>query len=137
MVWSDTENVEWKIPIPGLGWSSPSVHKGTLYLTTAVPVGEGLSLRAFAMDARTGKLIWETEVKKVEKAPAIHAKNSHASPTPIVRDGSVFVHFGTLGTARLSTKDGAVQWLCEELVYPPVHGSGGSPVLWDGKLAII
>jgi hypothetical protein len=77
------------------------------------------------------------EVKSVEKAPAIHAKNSHASPTPIVRDDAVYVHFGTLGTAKLQPGDGKTVWLCEELVYPPMHGSGGSPVLYDNKLAII
>ncbi|MFO1092419.1 MAG: PQQ-binding-like beta-propeller repeat protein [Planctomycetaceae bacterium] len=54
-----------------------------------------------------------------------------------MRDGAVFVHFGTLGSARLNAADGATQWLCTELVYPPVHGSGGSPVLCDGRLIVV
>jgi outer membrane protein assembly factor BamB len=137
MEWSDSQNVAWSAPIPGLGWSSPSIVDGTIYLTTAVPQGEGLSLRAYAIDSATGKTIWEREIKSIDKAPPIHAKNSHASPTPIVRDGSVFVHFGTLGTARLSAKTGEIQWLCEELIYPPMHGSGGSPVYCEGKLVIV
>lgn len=137
MQWSDTQNIEWRKTIPGLGWSSPSIHNGVLYLTTAVPQGEGLSLRVLALDAQTGEPRWEREIKQVEKVPAIHAKNSHASPTPIVLDDAVFVHFGTLGTARLEPADGRIVWLCEELVYPPVHGSGGSPVLFDEKLFII
>ncbi len=135
--WSDTKNVAWKVPVPGLGWSSPVLGDGKVYLTTAVKQGEGLSLRAMALDAATGKTVWDREVRKVDKAPSIHTKNSHASPTPILHEGSVFVHFGTLGTARLSDKDGSLQWLCTELVYPPLHGSGGSPVLHDGKLAIV
>jgi len=137
MEWSDTQNIEWKVPIQGLGWSSPSVHRGVVYLTTAVPQGEGLSLRAMAIEAGSGKNLWDIEVKRVEKIPAIHAKNSHASPTPIVRDDAVYVHFGALGTAKLRPSDGGIEWLCEELDYPPVHGSGGSPVLRDNKLAII
>ncbi len=68
--------------------------------------------------------------------PAIHKKNSHASPTPIIRDGAVYVHFGPLGIAKLNL-DGEVVWLNTELTYPPVHGSGGSPVLYDGKLFIV
>ncbi len=48
----------------------------------------------------------------------------------------MYVHFGVLGMAKLSTADGQVQWLCEELEYPPMHGSGGSPVLHAGKLFI-
>lgn len=135
--WSDSKNVVWKVPVPGLGWSSPVLGDGKVYLTTAVKQGAGLSLRAMALDSTTGKTIWDREIRAVDKAPSIHTKNSHASPTPILKDNSVFVHFGTLGTARLSAKDGAIQWLCTELVYPPLHGSGGSPVLHDGKLAIV
>ncbi len=134
--WSDTKNVVWKVPVAGLGWSSPSISDGKVYLTTAVAKGEGLSLRAIALVKETGKVIWDREVKAVDKAPSIHAKNSHASPTPVVRDGSVFVHFGALGMARLSASDGATQWMCNDLDYPPMHGSGGSPILNDGKLVI-
>jgi outer membrane protein assembly factor BamB len=135
--WSDTEKVTWKTAIPGLGWSSPVYSQGRVYLTTAVPEGEGLSLRALAIDAISGAIVWNQEVRSIDKSPSIHAKNSHASPTPIVADDSVFVHFGTLGTARLSQREGAIQWLCTELIYPPMHGSGGSPVLCEGKLVIL
>lgn len=135
--WSDTTHVAWKTPIEGLGWSSPAVADGRVYLTTAVPAGTGLSLRTLALNATTGETLWEREVRALDQAPAIHSKNSHASPTPIVSDGSVFVHFGPHGTFRLATTDGAIQWSCTELVYPPVHGSGGSPVLHDGKLFVI
>lgn len=132
-----TENVVWKVPVPGLGWSSPVVVADRIYLTTAVPQGEGLSLRTMALDTQTGRVIWDREIRSLEKVPAVHAKNSHASPTPIVSDGSVYVHFGTFGTARLSAADGTIEWLCTELVYTPMHGSGGSPVLRDGKLVIV
>jgi outer membrane protein assembly factor BamB len=135
--WSDTENVEWKVPIPGLGWSSPVVVEGRIYLTTAVPQGEGLSLRALALSAETGEVIWDREVRAVAETPAIHTKNSHASPTPIVSDGAVFVHFGPLGMARLASGDGEIEWTNFDIVYPPVHGSGGSPILYEGKLFIV
>lgn len=35
---SATRNVVWKQRIPGLGWSSPIIHDGRIFLTTAVPV---------------------------------------------------------------------------------------------------
>ena len=135
--WSETQTIAWKAPIAGLGWSSPVVADGKVLLTTAVPVGEGLSLRTLALDVQTGKTLWDREIRAVEKAPAIHAKNSHASPTPIIRDGAVFVHFGPLGMARLKLSDGAMQWTCFELDYPPLHGSGGSPILHGDKLVIV
>ena len=136
LVWSETQNVVWKTEIPGLGWSSTSIVGGRVFLTTAVPRGEGLSLRALALDAETGHVVWDREVRALEKTPAIHPKNSHASPTPIVRDGKVYVHFGAQGMARLSADDGAIEWTCFDFDYPPVHGNGGTPVLHDGKLVV-
>ncbi|MBX9791221.1 MAG: PQQ-binding-like beta-propeller repeat protein [Pirellulales bacterium] len=135
--WSDTKNVAWKVAVPGLGWSSPVVADGKIFLTTAVPRGAGLSLRALALDTTSGKVLWDREVRAVETAPAIHVKNSHASPTSIYRDGALFVHFGTLGMARLAASDGSIKWFCNELIYAPVHGSGGSPILQDGKLVVV
>jgi outer membrane protein assembly factor BamB len=137
--WSATKNVAWKQAIPGLGWSSPVVVDGRVYLTTAVPVAAGPAsdqlLRALCLDAGTGKTLWDTEVFRQDgsKAPRIQAKNSHASPTPLVRDGRLYVHFGHQGTACLDL-DGKVLWRNTDLTYRPVHGNGGSPVLTDGLL---
>jgi outer membrane protein assembly factor BamB len=39
--------------------------------------------------------------------------------------------------ARLKASDGAVEWINTELKYPPLHGSGGSPVLHNGRLAVV
>ncbi len=33
--WSTTENVEWKVAVPGMGWSSPIVAGGKVFVTTA------------------------------------------------------------------------------------------------------
>jgi outer membrane protein assembly factor BamB len=37
--WSATENVEWKVDIPGRGWSSPIVTGGKAFLTTVITEG--------------------------------------------------------------------------------------------------
>lgn len=133
--WSGTENVAWKASIPGSGWSSPVLVKGRLYLTTAVPAenGSGLSLRALCLEAGTGKQIWSTEVFKPDTGSSVHKKNGYASPTPLVSDGKIFVHFGHLGTACLDLA-GKVLWHQNSIKYPPVHGNGGSPVLAGNHL---
>jgi outer membrane protein assembly factor BamB len=137
--WSATEHVAWKHEIPGSGWSSPAVAGGRVFLTSAVPAkdaAEGdLSLRALCFDAATGQSIWDVEVfREVKaKAPGIHSKNSHASPTPIVDGKEIYVHFGHQGIARLAW-DGSVVWRNTELKYPPVHGNGGSPALVGDRL---
>jgi outer membrane protein assembly factor BamB len=136
--WGPGKNVAWKVEIPGKGWSSPVVGGGRIYLTTAVPAGEGRradqSLRALCLDAKTGKTLWDREVFRQDgkAAPAIHSKNSHASATPVLDGGRLFVHFGHEGTACLNPDDGSVLWANRELKYKPVHGNGGSPVV-DGQ----
>ena len=137
--WSETENIAWKAPIEGDGWSSPVVADGRIYLTTAVPEQNGnekaRSLRALCLDAATGKSLWNVEVFRQDgKRVQIHSKNSHASPTPVVRDDRLFVHFGPLGTACLST-NGEVIWKNDQLVFKPTHGNGGSPAL-QGDLLV-
>ena len=107
--WSDTENVKWKVSVPGKGWSSPVISKGKIYLTSAVAEGDNQDaadvsreLRVICYDSSNGKEIWDTKVfeQKPLKRP-IHHKNSHASPTPIIEDGKVYVHFGHMGSACL------------------------------------
>lgn len=127
--WTATSNVAWKMPIPGEGWSSPVRVGERIYLTTALPSDGGLSLRALALDASDGRMIWNTEVFHEPSAGrGIHQKNSQASPTPLVSGERLFVHFGHLGTACLDLA-GQVQWRQTSLRYPPVHGNGGSPIL--------
>jgi outer membrane protein assembly factor BamB len=128
--WDAKKNVTWRKEIAGLGWSSPVVAAGKIYLTTAVPQNGGYSLRALCLDARTGTIVWNEEVfQEPPSAPKPHSKNSHASPTPVLEGGKVYVHFGHLGTACLKAGDGSKVWATQELAYKPVHGNGGSPIV--------
>lgn len=134
--WSATDRVAWKQPIPGVGWSSPVLSNGKLYLTTAVSDDKApMSLRAMCLNAADGKLDWNIEVFQPEEKAAreMHSKNSVASPTPIIDGERLYVHFGHLGTAALDLT-GKIIWRQTELAYLPRHGNGGSPVLCDGRL---
>lgn len=137
--WSADKNVAWKQRVPGLGWSSPIIWEGRIYLTTAVLITdtprEDQSLSALCLDAKTGKVLWEKEVFRQDgrKAARIHEKNSHASPTPLTDGERLYVHFGHQGTACLDF-DGKVLWQNTSLKYDPVHGNGGTPILVDDKL---
>ena len=128
--WSNTRNVAWKQLIPGSGWSSPALKDGRVFLTSAVggDSGSTMSLHALCLDEGSGKILWDIEVFGGAQATRIHTKNSHASPTPLVAEGRIYVHFGHQGTACLDL-DGKVIWRQASLNYPPVHGSGGSPIL--------
>ena len=135
--WDATKNVVWKQDIPGSGWSSPVVVEGKVYLTSAVVIDKSkdLSLRTLCLDASSGKILWNVETfrQAATGSPNIHGKNSHASPTPVVEGGRIYVHFGHQGTACLDPM-GKILWSNRDLKYTHVHGNGGSPVLVDGLL---
>ena len=38
--WSETNNLRWRIALPGKGHSSPIVYGDSVYVLTAMPVGE-------------------------------------------------------------------------------------------------
>lgn len=136
--WSESENITWKVELPGMGWSSPVVADGHIYVTAAVPGSESsLSLRTMKLKATSGEVIWDKEVFGLDDLKDVqhHKKNSHASPTPIIRNGRIYVHFGTHGTACLN-ESGSILWKNSDLVYSPMHGSGGSPALTGNRLVI-
>jgi len=133
VTWSETENIAWKVPIAGLGWSSPSIQGQQIWLTTAIDNGK--SLRAIALDRKTGETVHDVEVFALETPGAVHKKNSHASPTPLIEGDRVYVHFGAHGTACLTT-DGKLVWRTDELRYDHQHGPGGSPVIFEDLLIL-
>ncbi len=143
LTWSATEHVIWKTAIPGLGWSSPVIQSGKVYLTTAVSANGknddaptvDRSLRALCLDAGSGQILWNNEIflQKGTDANRIHKKNSHASPTPVVHDARIFVHYGPHGTACLNL-NGSTAWKVDSISYTPVHGNGGSPIVVGDKL---
>ena len=133
--WGTEAGIAWRTPLNGEGWSSPSQAGPKILVTLAVPNdADGFELRTQAYNEADGGLLWDTLVfEEKASAPGIHGKNSHASPTPLVDNDRIFVHFGHLGTACLSL-GGDILWKTQEIAYEPVHGAGGSPVLVDEKL---
>jgi outer membrane protein assembly factor BamB len=131
--WSESHNIVWKSRVAGLGWSSPVVAAGRIWLTTAVR-DRGGSLRVLAFDVEAGREVVNAEVFRTRDADPLNPKNSLASPTPIVEGDRVYVHFGADGTAALTTS-GEVVWRTR-LPYESQHGNGGSPVLY-GDLLIV
>ena len=91
--------------------------------------------RLLAFDETHGELRKNVEVFRLPSGVAGHAKNSGASPTPILEGDRVYVHFGAYGTACVR-RDGTVLWRNQELQYAQVHGPGGSPVLFENLLIL-
>lgn len=134
VIWSEHDGVVWKKPIPGRGWSSPVTRDNCVWVTTSADNGH--SLRALCLAADSGKIRWDVEVFRPEKPQHVNAKNTHASPSPIVEPGRLYVHFGAMGTACLDSQTGKILWKNQDLIIDHGEGPGSSPVLF-GDLLIV
>ncbi len=132
--WSESENISWKTPIPGRGWSSPVVWQNQVWLTTATE--DGRQLFAICVDANSGNILHDLHLFQVAHPDEIHVTNSYASPTPVLEPGRVYVHFGTYGTACLDTSTGQVLWQRRDLPCNHWRGPGSSPILFEDLLIV-
>lgn len=156
--WSETENVSWKVAIPGTGHSSPVISGDQIWLTTAVEsklteeeekqrlaaiknsrgleIAGSISLRAICVSRKSGTVLHDIELVKVDEPEPIHSLNSYASPTPILEAGRLYCHFGTYGTVAVDTKSGKILWTNAEHHVDHQNGPGASPALWQDHLII-
>jgi outer membrane protein assembly factor BamB len=156
--WSTTENVLWKTPIPGKGWSSPIVWGDRIFVTTVVSEGKveaskkGLYFggerpkpptdvhhwKLLCLDWNTGKLLWEREPHKGPPDSSIHIKNTFASETPVTDGERVYAYFGNLGVFAYDL-DGKELWTKRLPAQKTRFGWGtaASPVLHKGRLYIV
>ena len=75
-------------------------------------VGPRLLFWIDELDLILSEVIHDIKVFDVaDPQKACQGYNSHATPTPVVEDGRVKVHYGAYGTACLDTKSGKEVWL--------------------------
>ncbi|MEP7366682.1 MAG: PQQ-binding-like beta-propeller repeat protein, partial [Acidobacteriota bacterium] len=155
--WSATENIRWRVPVPGVGWSSPVVAGGRVFLTAAISNGDieppkkGLYFggnrgktsdvhrwMVYAFDFESGKLAWEREVRRGAPPIARHLKNSFASETPVTDGERVYAWFGSAGLFCFDLQ-GKLLWSKDspglEMRYG--WGTAASPVLHGGRIYIV
>lgn len=133
--WSETENVKWKTEIPFVGWSTPAVMEGTVWLTTATM--EGNDFYVIGVDAETGAIrVNEKLFHNDNPEPLNNGVNCYASPSPVAAPGRVYVHFGSNGTAAIDTATGKVVWSRNDLPCIHYRGPGSSPILFEDLLIL-
>ena len=130
----DESVVKWKTAIHGKGWSSPVVWGNQIWLTTATE--DGAQMSVLCIDRTTGNVIHDRVLVENESPAFCHPMNSYATPTPVVEDGRVYVHFGTYLTACLDTATGKEIWSRRDLACDHHRGPASSPILHDGKLFV-
>ena len=132
--WSENTNIDWKTPIHDRGWSSPVIWNDQIWMTTATK--EGNKMYAICVNKLSGKIEHDIHVFDVKSPQAITNENTYASPTPVVEEGRVYAHFGTYGTACISTKDGQILWKRRDLNCDHEIGAGpaSSPFIYNNFL---
>jgi outer membrane protein assembly factor BamB len=156
--WSATENVAWKVPVPGRGWSSPIVWGEKVFLTTAVSEGKEDAPRkglyfggnregppadvhrwlVLCLDRKTGKVLWERTAHQGVPATPRHIKNTFASETPATDGEAVYAYFGDVGLFAFDM-DGKPRWSKGLGSFKTRYGWGGaaSPVLHEGRVYVV
>jgi len=130
--WSESKNITWKTAIHGQGWSSPVVWGKQIWMTTATK--DGQKMYAVCVNLDTGKIEHDIKIFETENPQEKHSLNSYASPTPVMEQGRVYVHFGTFGTAAIDTASGEKLWERRDINCDHKVGPGSSPVLYGDLL---
>ena len=164
--WSETENIRWKIEIPGRGMGSPVVWGDRIFLTTAIPVGvdpdtahqprggitefsyeEFRHLHAFgvhrfvvmAIARRDGSILWEHTVREETPHEPVHPENGTWASSSAITDGKhVFAYFGSRGLFAF-TLDGELLWEKDlgDTAMRRQFGEGSTPVLYKDRLVVV
>jgi outer membrane protein assembly factor BamB len=88
--WSETQNVRWKVPIPGKGHASPIVWGDRIFVTTCEERAKERVL--LCIDRSRGEVLWRRTVLRatLERKNRL---NSYASSTPATDGKHVWVAF--------------------------------------------
>ena len=151
-------NTSWQTLIPGIGWSSPVISDGRIWLTTAETtqateeqitektrgvqfaqsktVAGSVKLRAVCVDAESGKIIHNVLLREVSDPELINPLNSYASPTAAIQGRHVVCHFGSYGTWCLDNRTSEEIWN-SALVVDHSVGPGSSPVIAENVVIIV
>ena len=135
LTWSETNNIVWKTALPGIGYSSPVVSGERVWLTASPDKGK--TRHVLCVDLKTGAIKRDITLFTYDASEPCHAMNSHATPTPVLEGGRVYVTFGNPGTACLGAETGQTLWERRDIKtrYYDV-GAASSPVLCGGALVL-
>ena len=123
------QNVRFRTAVPGIALSSPIVWGDRIFVTSAVSAasdqtfrtglyGDGTSVndlsehtfRLYAIDKKTGAILWDRDVHRGRPPVRRHMKSSQANATPATDGKRVVVLFGTVGVLAAYDFGGKALW---------------------------
>jgi outer membrane protein assembly factor BamB len=162
--WSETENVKWKVALPGQGQSSPIIWENKIFFQTAIDTGKAGAADAQAaqpaapapswaggsapktthkfdvvcMDRTTGKILWEKTAAEAVPHEGHQETGSFAAYSPVTDGKHVWTSFGSHGLYCYDM-DGNLKW-SKPLVLMKIKmafGEGGSPCLAGDAIVVV
>lgn len=111
-----SQNILWKVPVPGLAHASPVIWGNRLFVASAISSRPGATFRhglygdgdasedrsrhrwmVYAFDKRTGEMLWEATAREGFPIDKRHVKSTYASSTPATDGRYVVAFFGSQG----------------------------------------
>lgn len=123
--WSATENIAWKVALPGPGNSTPVIWGDKVFVTQSLNNGQRRELWCF--NKQTGEVLWKEGVDYKE-ADTTHATNPHCSGSPATDGERVIVNFASAGI-HCYDLNGKALWKRDLGQQHHIWGPGTSPVL--------
>jgi outer membrane protein assembly factor BamB len=160
--WAPDKNIVWKAELPGTGMSSPIVWGDRIYLTAviegdvvpgqravkhrqgqeqdwihpdSVAADRKHSFKVVALDASSGKILWDRTAYEGTVFDARHRRSSFAGPTPVTDGVMVYAYFGPEGLYAYDAK-GNLAWKSVTRFATLGLGTGTSPVLYENLVII-
>jgi outer membrane protein assembly factor BamB len=156
------ENILWRKTIPGLAHSSPVVWGSRVFVTSAVSSDPKASFRPglygdgdasqdrssqrwmiYALDKRTGKILWEQLAHEGAPREKRHIKSTYASSTPATDGRIVVAWFGSQGVYAYDV-NGRFLWKADlgrlnlgAYDIPTYEwGTASSPIIWNNLVIL-
>ena len=136
VTWSASQNLAWKVALPGPGGSSPIVFGGHIYVTCysgyAVPGSADGDLSALqrhvvCLDRADGTVLWKKDVPAAQPEQAKVRDHGYASSTPLADGQRLYVFFGKSGVFAFD-HSGKQLWQADVGAKTHGWGSAASPV---------
>jgi outer membrane protein assembly factor BamB len=134
--WSASENIVWKVDLPGPGTSSPVVVGNRIFLTCSSTDAEDPKRQLLCLDRKTGKTEWTKDIEsKLPEQSRIRENHGFASSTPAVDAERIYAFFGKSGVLAFD-HSGRQLWQADVGSGLNGWGSATSPLL-VGDLVIV
>ena len=162
--WNGTTgaNILWRTAIPGLAHSSPIVWGDRVFVTSAVSSDPNAAFKPglygdgdastdrsrhrwtlYAIDKRSGKIVWERVAHEGKPLNKRHIKSTYASSTPATDGRIVVAWFGSEGVYAYDL-EGSLLWKVDfgridlgAYDIPTFEwGPASSPIIWKGLVIL-